>query len=104
MTYILQPLIFTLERYDVYFAASRSYSRGVKNVYVFGAFGSLAKQGSKKCLSFGHLGPWLSRGVQFLTFILVKQVSTVFDFYSRENTSWLFLSVKIEIKMYVMFS
>ena len=27
-----------------------------------------------------------------------------FNFYSRENTSWLFLSVKIEIKMYVMFS
>ena len=57
VTYILQPLIFTLERFYVYFAASRSYSRGVKNVYVFGAFGSLAKQGIKKCLSFGNLCP-----------------------------------------------
>ena len=58
VTYILQPLIFTLDKCYVYFAASRFYSRGVKKVYIFGAFGSLAKQGVfKKCLSFGHLGP-----------------------------------------------
>ena len=45
VTYILQPLIFTLDECYVYFAASRFYSRGVKKVYIFGAFGSLAKQG-----------------------------------------------------------